>query len=462
MKSVSGRQRVFVLALGLALVGSSALAQTVPGLSSRPGAAYTLYLNYGGFNFTGTWGGAANGSSPGNTPAYSIDGNTGAFSQGELDNIRLSWARTAEKYVGFNINVTTIDPAIAAGQSGNDFARQAYYDSTARLMHTVIGGTGSWFNNGNSGGVSFLGTTANTYSVAGFNSGAGRGMKTNWSFMGPGFGWAWDPQFVGEVTAHENGHGLNAGHQSDFSGGTFVAEYSSGSGTGNGSYAPVMGNSYSSQRGTWRIGDTPVGNNNARATQNDVHVIAANSGLNYVDSGIGHSFATSTPLAIASGSVNPQMAKGHINPITENNPSAMGEDSYTKDVFAFRSTGGQINLRLNNGNQLLQAGTADPGATLRSRLRIFDSFGNLVANGIEDGSTLFTTYSGNLGAGDYFAQVSSFGGFQYAGNFNNGQYFDMGSYFLTGSGSLAMVPEPATMAALGIGALALMRRRRKS
>lgn len=460
MKTVFVSQRFVVLAIGLVFVGSSAVAQ-VPQLSSRPGAAYTLFLNYAGFNFTGRWGGGATDPTPGNTPAYSIDGNTAAFSQDELTNIRLSWARTAEKYVGFNINVTTVDPAIAAGQAGSDFTRQAYYDSTARLMHTVIGGTGSWFNNGNSGGVSFGGTTANSYAVAGFNSGAGRGYKTNWSFMGPSFGWAWDPQFVGEVTAHENGHGLNAGHQSDFSGNAFINEYSSGSGTGNGSYAPIMGNSYSSQRGTWRLGDTPT-SNNGRATQNDVHVIAANSGLNYVDSGIGHSFATSTPLAIASGSVDPQMAKGHINPITENNPSAIGEDSYTKDVFAFRSTGGQINLRLNNGNQLLQVGTADPGATLRSRLRIFDSFGNLVANGIEDGSTLFTTYSGNLGAGDYFAQVSSFGGFQYAGSFNNNQYFDMGSYFLTGSGSLTMVPEPATMAALGIGALALMRRRRKS
>lgn len=461
MKSVYSRQRVVVLALGLALVGSSAFAQTVPGLSSRPGAAYTLYLNYGGFNFTGRWGGGATDPTPGNTPAYSIDGNTGAFSAEELTNIRLSWARTAEKYVGFNINVTTVDPAVAAGQAGSDFSRQAYYDSTARMMHTVIGGTGSWAGGG---GISFIGTTANSYSVAGFNSGAGRGLKTNWSFMGPSFGWAWDPQFVGEVTAHENGHGLNAGHQSDFSGGTFVNEYSSGSGTGNGSYAPIMGNSYSSQRGTWRIGDTPVGNNNTRAIQNDVNNIAANNGLNYVDSGVGHTFATSTPLAIASGSVDPQMAKGHINPITENNPSAIGEDSYTKDVFAFRSTGGQVNLRLNNGNRLLQLlnNAADPGATLRSRLRIFDSFGNLVANGIEDSSTLFTTYSGNLSAGNYYAQVSSFGGFQYAGSFNNNQYFDMGSYFLTGSGSLAMVPEPATLAALGLGALALMRRRRKN
>lgn len=458
MKITCVSQRMALLALGIVVCGSSAYAQ-IPELSSRSGAAYTLYLNFGGFNFTGTWGGEVGGPTPGNTPAYSVDANTGSFTATELTNIRRIWARTAEKFVGFNINVTTIDPAIAAGQAGSHFARQAYYDSTARLMHTVIGGTGSWANF--IGGYSFVGTTQNSYSVAGFNSGAGRGLKTNWSFMGPNFDWAGDTQFAGEVTAHENGHGLGAGHQSDFNGNAFVNEYSSGSGVGNGSYAPVMGNSYDSQRGTWRIGDTAVGQNNARQTQNDVHVIAANSGLNYVDSGVGHTFATATPLAIASGTVDPLMAKGHINPITETNPNPIGEDNYTKDVFAFRSTGGQVNLRLNNGAQLLQAGTPDPGITLRSRLRIFDSFGNLVANGTEDGSTLFTTYSANLGAGDYFAQVSSFGGFQFAGNFNNGQYFDMGSYFLTGSGSLAMVPEPATLAALGLGAAALLRRRRR-
>ncbi len=448
-----------LIALGVVFAGTSAIGQQVPQLASRPGAAYTLYLNFGGFNFTGTWGGGTNDPRPGLTPAYSIDSNTGAFSNTELQNIRRAWARTAEKYVGFNINVTTIDPAIAAGQAGSDFSRQAYYDSTQRLMHSVIGGNGNWFEGGQYGGVSNFRTTPNAYSVAAWNGGAGRGLKTNWSFMGPNFGWASDVQFVGEVTAHENGHGLGLGHQSDYIGNSYWEEYSSGSGTGTGSYAPIMGDSYRSQRGTWRVGDT-TGSNNQRATQNDVHLLGANSGLDMVDSGIGHSFASATPLALIGNTVNSVLSKGHINPITENNPNPIGEDNYSKDIFSFISTGGQVNLRLTNGNQFLQSGVADPGATLRSRLRVFDAFGNLVGAGVEDGSTLFTNFSANLGVGTYFAQVSSFGGFTHAGQFNGASYFDMGSYFLSGSGSLAPVPEPGTIIALGVGAFALIRRRR--
>ena len=446
------------LALGLAVIGSSALGQGVPQLSSRPGAAYTMYLNFGGFNFTGTWGNTNR--TPGNVPAYSVDSNTTSFTAEEIQNIRNVWARAAEKYVAFGINVTTVDPAIAAGQAASDFQRQAFYDKTARLIHTIIGGTNDWY--GGAGGVSYVDVAKNSYDPNQHNGGAGAGWKTNWTFTGSGgtFGWANSLQFLGEATAHECGHAFGCSHQSDFTGNTKVNEYSSGNGTGSGSYAPTMGNSYNAQRGAWRQGD--AGSTNNRRTQNDVHVIASNPGLNLIDDGIGHTFSTATPMAIVDNAVDSSLAKGYIRPLTENNPNPIGEENYTKDIFAFRSLGGNINLRLDNGSQYLTPGVADPGATLRSKLRIFDRFGNLMAMGTEHSSTMYSTYSANLAAGDYFAQVTSYGGFTYGGQYNNGSYFDMGSYFLSGSGSLTMVPEPATLAALGLGALALMRRRRRS
>ena len=40
----------------------------VPQLSSSPGAPYTIYLDFAGFNFTGSWG--SSGETPGNTPAF--------------------------------------------------------------------------------------------------------------------------------------------------------------------------------------------------------------------------------------------------------------------------------------------------------------------------------------------------------------------------------------------------------
>ncbi len=416
-----------------------------------------MYLNFGGFNFTGTWGNT--GKAPGNVPAYSVDGNTSAFSATEITNIRKVWARAAEKYVAFGVNVTTVDPAIAAGQAGSHFQRQAYYDSTARLIHTIIGGTNDWYGGG--GGVSYVDVARRSYDPTQANGGAGAGWKTNWAFTGTGglFNWASSLQFLGEATAHECGHAFGCSHQSDFSGNAKINEYSEGSGTNNGSYAPTMGNSYYAQRGTWRVGDT--GSTGNRQTQNDVHVIAGNPGLNFIDDGIGHTFSTATPMAILGNTVDFTQAKGYIRPTTENNPNPIGENNYTQDIFAFRSLGGDITLRLNNGSQYLTPGVADEGATLRSKLRIFDRFGNLMAMGTEDATTMFSTYSANLAAGDYFAQVSSFGGFSYGGQYNSASYFDMGSYFLTGSGALTMVPEPATLAVVGLGALTLMRRRRR-
>ncbi len=94
--------------IGICLVSLGALTAhaAAPALSSRPGAAYTVYLNYDGFSFTGQWGDT--GRSPGVTAAY-----TGSEAQ-----LRETWARTAEKFVAFDVNVTTVDPAVAAGQAG--------------------------------------------------------------------------------------------------------------------------------------------------------------------------------------------------------------------------------------------------------------------------------------------------------------------------------------------------------
>src|SRR3954470_12675304 len=61
--------------------------------SSRPGAAITLYLDFGGFNFGGPNGGKwVGGSVPGVTPAYSFDNDYSSFSANEVSNIQQIWA----------------------------------------------------------------------------------------------------------------------------------------------------------------------------------------------------------------------------------------------------------------------------------------------------------------------------------------------------------------------------------
>lgn len=423
------------------LTGGLLAAPVAPELSSRPGAAYTIYLNFTGFGYTGTWGNT--GKTPGNVPAYTTDPDATSFSAGEIGNIRQIWARTAQKYAGFDVDITTVDPAVRAGKAGNDAERQAYYDATPRTMHTVIGGTDAWY--GSAGGVSYLGTTQ--------NGGYTGGYHTNWVFPN---GSAGNLQFLAEATAHENGHGLKLDHQRDQING---GEYSSNGGArGAGSYAPVMGNSYSAQRGAWREGNA-TGN-----AQNDVVTLLSNRNIGgLLDDGIGHSLASATPLPLtATGGVTTvdfTRAAGTILPTNGGANGAMGSDNYTRDFFAFDSLGGSITLSARNGTQFLTPGVADPGATLDSTLDVFDATGALVGSGVRDASTLFSTFSRDLTVGRYYARVGSVGG--YTSSYEpNAHYFTMGSYFLTGSGKLAAVPEPASLAALGLGALALLRRRR--
>ncbi len=454
MKIYAPRLRHLALA-GLSAV--SVLAQaglTVPAYNSRPGAAYTIYLDLGGFSFSGTWG--TSGRTPGTTPAYTVDGNATTFSTSELANIKTIWARTAEKYTAFNVNVTTVDPAVAAGRATSDAMRQSFYDSTPQTMHTVVGGGGTWY--GNAGGVSYLGVTQNAQTTNGYH--------TNWVFAAES---PTNLQFISEASAHENGHGLRLNHQSDLTQGTTSTfrQYSAGDGSGNGSYAPVMGYSYEAQRGLLRDGTyDSTGNGTVGSRQNDVRTLLTNANMTtLLDDNIGHSLATATALALNGTTLNTAINQGFIASASSTAPTAIGRDNYTKDYYKFLTNGSAISLKLNAGAQRITTGVADIGATFDGFLNILDANGTLIATGARSSDTLSSLYTATLAAGTYYAQIVSYGGYHSTreSTANNSiDYFTGGSYFLSGSGGFQAVPEPATWAALGLGALAVLRRRRRS
>ena len=210
---------------------------------------YTVYLDFGGFAFSGSWAKPPE-NRPARHPAYTVDGDASTFNSTELDNIKIMWSRVAEKYSGFNINVTTVDPAVAAGQAGSDAQRQPFYDNTPKLMHTIIGGNGSWYGSG--GGTSYVGKTA--FAQTGSN-----GYHTNFVFaaqhqpicersrkLQPTKTGTASISIIRAIKAHST-------------------NTTTGTGTGPGSKAPIMGKSYNSERGLWRIGYTSAG-----GTQNDL------------------------------------------------------------------------------------------------------------------------------------------------------------------------------------------------
>src|SRR5215208_1911624 len=108
------------------------VAGGVPLLSSNPSATAKLYLDFDGDAAT-----TFNGLSVPATPAYNFSGDGDdhtTFSATELSNIREIWARVAEAFSAFNVDVTTIDPG-------------TYPDNTA--LKVVIGGDGYWANGAN-------------------------------------------------------------------------------------------------------------------------------------------------------------------------------------------------------------------------------------------------------------------------------------------------------------------------
>jgi hypothetical protein len=399
-------------------------------LSSRPGAPYTIYLDFGGFSFSGNWGN--NGSYlPGVTPAYTNDGDASTFTAGEIANMTNIWARVAEKYAWANVNVTTIDPAVAAGQAGSDLSRQNYYDNTPKIMHTVIGGSGGWSGGG---GISFVGVTG--HAQPGSN-----GYHTDFVFsaLAPN-----NLQFMGEASAHENGHGFGLNHQSIYNGTTLVNEYDSGDAT----RAPIMGNSYSKARGLWKIGISHGAF--GPTTQNDIATIlntSNNPNIAIIDDGVGHTRPTATTLPLTGTNIDFGAAQGIITP-SNTNPSTFGIANYSTDFWSFSAPGGTVSITVNAGGERITPGFIDPGATLDASLQILDSNGNVIASSIT--SNLSETITTSLVAGNYYAQVLSAAD---PTNTPNQNYFDVGSYFLSGS---LLVPEPSTWILLLLGGFGLI------
>ena len=377
LSSASGRRALaasFVIVQLEERILASGTPAPVPALHSRAGAPVTLYLDFDG-EPAEAWGFQQVPA----TPAFDQDGDATSFSSGELSSIAAIWARVAEAYAPFNIDVTTVDP---------DPVNHVYADHQA--VRVVIGGDSSW-TGVSAGGISYTGAFTSF-----LQANTGYAFSSN---LGGNVAW------VAESAMHEAGHMFGLSHQASYSGTTKTSEYN----VGDASLAPIMGETYWSARGTWWYGPTSAAYN---SIQDDMAVIAsASNGFGYRADDHGNAIGSAAALSVSGTSLS---------------GSGVIETTADSDVFSFSTTGGAVSLTAAVGSYVLGQTGSSSGATLDLRLELRDAAGNLITSA--DTASLGETISANLAAGTYYLVVAS-----------HGNYGDVGTYSISGTAPQAVM-----------------------
>jgi hypothetical protein len=340
---------------GFTATGSVAVAD-LQKWHSRPGATAKVFLDFDGLAAR-TWGQY---SVPTQT-TWSTDSDLATFSTSEQQAIYEIWARVAEKYSPFNIDVTTEDP-------GN---RTAY--QTLDVVFCSDDGT-SWLGS-KSGGIAYI----NSFR-------GGTGGNTAFVFpknLGPN-----SARFMAEAAAHESGHAFGLNHQSSWSGGT-KTEYN----PGNSLVAPIMGSSYSAQRGLWWNGTTT----SATTIQDDLAILSSSANrFGYATDDHPNTVSSADALTLSGTTIT---GYGVIEQMTD------------ADAFSFETGAGSIQVTVDS---------AKYGGMLDLKLSLYDNAGNLVA--FANNQTLGETLNVTVAQGTYKLVVAS-----------NGNYGDLGQYSIQGS-----------------------------
>jgi hypothetical protein len=251
-------------------------ADDVPVLESLPGAVAVVYLDFDGEAGSHEGWGDFVAEAP-------------ALTASEIRGI---WARVAEDFAPFDLNVTT----------SLEVYRNAAENSRQRCIITETDTAAP-----GSGGVAYLGT---------FNS---AGDTPCWSFHTKG-------KSAAEVISHEVGHALKLAHHGRDEP---VEEYYGGHGSGPTGWAPIMGVGYYRNLSQWSRGEY----GQANRMQDDLAVISTqNHGVSIRGDDFGNTRMTaSVPLVAQNGWVEIE---------------GMIETPEDVDVFEFKVGGGLLSLTI--------------------------------------------------------------------------------------------------------------------
>lgn len=216
----------------------------IPALSSLPGAAQTLFLDFDG-DFLATWNRTDSNQTYTNVNVgeFNLD-NMAGISDMETAAIRKIWQSVADDYAPFNVNVTTLAPASFA--NGVSLRVVMAGDTTATLRTSAN-------TTHNMSGTVFIGddngSAVNTSGYAAINSYTNGEPNTVYVFAKYINTWGTtdsegrfrDLQYVMATTAsHEAGHAYGLEHHGNYDVGTNVT-------------TPIMGSNTQGDRSIWSV-----------------------------------------------------------------------------------------------------------------------------------------------------------------------------------------------------------------
>ena len=346
----------------------------VVSLQSLPGAKAVVYLDFNGG--PGPWIGW---------------GSFVALPSGDTNaQIRDVWQRVAEDYQPYNINITT---DILVFQAAPPNSRQ----------HIMVTPTNTAAPG--AGGVSLEGS---------FNTSAD---EVNWAFYTVG-------KDSAEVVSHEVGHTVGLSHMGqnipNSSGGYTHDEYYLGQGTGDVSWAPIMGAGYYCNLSQWSKGDYA----NPSNTEDQLSIIANNNNnLAYRADDDSAAFATAKYLEIQDD--NTVVNEGIIET--------------TGDVDAYRFTvtaSSSVSITVNPVN-------ASPNLDILAS--IYKSDDSTLVTSANPATTLPATVTATLAPGDYSLKVTGTG---YGDPLQTGysNYGVLGAYLISGTVTNGVKPERFSIA----------------
>jgi len=297
---------------------------SIPVLNSNPAASAALYLDFNG-HFEATWGTNSNIT----TPVFDRDGDYSTFSEDELAFMTDVWKVVAEDYAPFNINVTTVEPAVLApgvpaSQANGVALRVAIGGSASTSGISSAGSLGVAYPN------SFTSSIANVAYVFPIMPGGSNTFPTH----------------VGGGASHEAGHSFGLYHQSS-----------------TGTEAIMFGSSGGEDE-RWVLGTNQYG-----YVQDDMAVLSNSlNGFGYRADDFGGSISNATPLVDSNGAMTGSGIIGSASDVDMFSFTTPGANGVKIDV-----QGSVIGQNLDVVFDLLDAagnviGTANPTDSLDATL----------------------------------------------------------------------------------------------